>query len=177
MWNCNEGESNINFIHTFGSKVTLGKDLKTLKNSLHGGMIWFPGIKSAKIPTDVTEDIVRDYALTNGLVDIKVCAIDELCRPWNSWSGKRQKDDYKMILIPCLTFIHFPIHAPSKSFSRNSTSEGIDRWEQSFLGRQANSIYKLSFGPGYSGCQVSKYVENTTFELTMIESDKDGVTK
>jgi hypothetical protein len=37
--------------------------------------------KSAGIPTDLTENIIRDYALRNGLVDIKVCAVSEL------WSG------------------------------------------------------------------------------------------
>ena len=31
--------------------------------------------------TDITEDIIRNYALAHGLVDIKVCAVSEL------WSG------------------------------------------------------------------------------------------
>jgi len=37
--------------------------------------------KSAKIPTDVTEDVIRNYALKNGLVDVKVCAVSD------GWSG------------------------------------------------------------------------------------------
>ena len=37
--------------------------------------------KSAKIPTDITEDTIRAVALPMGLVDIKVCAVDE------TWSG------------------------------------------------------------------------------------------
>jgi hypothetical protein len=37
--------------------------------------------KSAKVATDITEDTVREVALPLGLVDIKVCAVDEL------WSG------------------------------------------------------------------------------------------
>jgi len=37
--------------------------------------------KSAKIPTDITEDTIRNYALRNGLVDVKVCAVSD------SWSG------------------------------------------------------------------------------------------
>ena len=37
--------------------------------------------KSAKIPTDVNEDDIRNYALQNGLVDIKVCAVSDI------WSG------------------------------------------------------------------------------------------
>jgi hypothetical protein len=37
--------------------------------------------KSAKAATDVTEDVIREVALPLGLVDIKVCAVDEF------WSG------------------------------------------------------------------------------------------
>ena len=37
--------------------------------------------KSAKIPTDITEETIRQYALSNGLVDVKVCAVSEI------WSG------------------------------------------------------------------------------------------
>lgn len=37
--------------------------------------------KSAKIPTDITEDTIRNYALRNDLVDVKVCAVSEI------WSG------------------------------------------------------------------------------------------
>lgn len=37
--------------------------------------------KSAKIPTDVTEDTIRNYALKHDLVDVKVCAVSDV------WSG------------------------------------------------------------------------------------------
>ena len=37
--------------------------------------------KSSKVPTDITEDTIRAVALPMGLVDIKVCAVDEV------WSG------------------------------------------------------------------------------------------
>jgi hypothetical protein len=37
--------------------------------------------KSARIPTDITEDLIRNYALKNGLVDVKVCAVSDI------WSG------------------------------------------------------------------------------------------
>jgi len=37
--------------------------------------------KSSKVPTDITEDTIRELALPMGLVDIKVCAVDEV------WSG------------------------------------------------------------------------------------------
>ena len=39
--------------------------------------------KAAKVPTDMTEDVVREVALPLGLVDNKVCAID------GTWSGLR----------------------------------------------------------------------------------------
>jgi hypothetical protein len=39
--------------------------------------------KASKVPTDMTEDVVREVALPTGLVDNKVCAIDE------TWSGLR----------------------------------------------------------------------------------------
>jgi hypothetical protein len=39
--------------------------------------------KAAKVPTDMTEDVVREVALPRGLVDNKVCAIDDV------WSGLR----------------------------------------------------------------------------------------
>ncbi len=37
--------------------------------------------KSAKIDTDVTENVIRNYALKNDLVDVKVCAVSD------AWSG------------------------------------------------------------------------------------------
>jgi len=37
--------------------------------------------KSAKIPTDVTEDQIRARALKTDLVDVKVCAVSDI------WSG------------------------------------------------------------------------------------------
>ena len=37
--------------------------------------------KSAKVPTDITEDVVREVALPLGFVDVKVCAVDA------TWSG------------------------------------------------------------------------------------------
>lgn len=37
--------------------------------------------KASKVPTDITEDVLREVILPTGLVDIKVCAVDEV------WSG------------------------------------------------------------------------------------------
>jgi uncharacterized protein (TIGR03083 family) len=39
--------------------------------------------RAARVPTDMTEHVVREVALPTGLVDNKVCAIDE------TWSGLR----------------------------------------------------------------------------------------
>jgi hypothetical protein len=49
---------------------------------LPAGMLWISWPKKAsKVPTDLTEDVIRNHALTNGLVDVKVAAIDAV------WSG------------------------------------------------------------------------------------------
>lgn len=46
------------------------------------GALWVAWPKKAsRVPTDVTEDVVRELALAAGVVDVKVCAIDE------TWSG------------------------------------------------------------------------------------------
>jgi hypothetical protein len=46
------------------------------------GSIWVPWYKkAAKLPTEITEDTVREAAFPLGLVDVKVCAVDE------KWSG------------------------------------------------------------------------------------------
>lgn len=72
------------FIHFFTkSEVEYLEKLPVLKAQLQpDGMIWasWPK-KSAKILTDITEEKIRNFALENGLVDIKVCAVDE------TWSG------------------------------------------------------------------------------------------
>lgn len=73
-----------NFIHYFTKEAKpLEKTLIALKKELVAdGMIWVSWPKKAsKVPTDVTEDVIRTIALKNGLVDIKVCAVDEV------WSG------------------------------------------------------------------------------------------
>ena len=73
-----------NLIHYFTQLADdLRRDMPLLKEEIEAnGMIWISWPKKAsKITTDITEDVVRGLALSNGLVDIKVCAIDEI------WSG------------------------------------------------------------------------------------------
>lgn len=46
------------------------------------GFLWVSWPKKAsKVPTDITEDVIRDVILPTGLVDVKVCAVDA------TWSG------------------------------------------------------------------------------------------
>ena len=46
------------------------------------GALWIAWPKrSSGVPTDLNEHVVRDFALTHGRVDVKVCAIDEV------WTG------------------------------------------------------------------------------------------
>jgi hypothetical protein len=64
-------------------RAELARKLAALQPKLQpAGMIWVAWPKKAsKVPTDITEDVVREVALPRGLVDVKVCAIDEV------WSG------------------------------------------------------------------------------------------
>ena len=57
--------------------------LSKLRNELkQDGFVWVSWPKkSSKIPTDITENTIRDIALPLGFVDIKVCAVSEV------WSG------------------------------------------------------------------------------------------
>lgn len=72
------------YIHLFATRrKRLASELARLAPYLRkDGMLWVSWPKKAsKVETDVTEDVVREIALPMGLVDVKVCAIDEV------WSG------------------------------------------------------------------------------------------
>jgi len=83
---CSENENNhsIDFIHLF---CTTFKELENnapfLKNQLKkDGLLWVSWPKgSSGIITDLKRDIIRAFLLNLGLVDVKVCAVDE------KWSG------------------------------------------------------------------------------------------
>jgi hypothetical protein len=71
-------------VHLFVTeKAKLGKTLVTLRKTLTDeAVLWISWPKKAsKMPTDITEDTIRELALPLGFVDIKVCAVDE------TWSG------------------------------------------------------------------------------------------
>jgi len=73
-------------VHLFVKNVKeFEKEMKKLKSFCKQNpniTIWVSWYKkAAKIPTDITEDIIRNYALKNDLVDVKVCAVSDI------WSG------------------------------------------------------------------------------------------
>jgi hypothetical protein len=63
----------------------LRRRIEALARVIHpAGGLWIAWPKRASgVPTDMTEDVVREVALPLGLVDNKVCAIDQ------TWSGLR----------------------------------------------------------------------------------------
>lgn len=74
------------FIHLFVKSVKeFESEMKALKSVYKKNStvtIWVSWYKkAAKIPTDITEDVIRNYALKNDLVDVKVCAVSDI------WSG------------------------------------------------------------------------------------------
>jgi hypothetical protein len=72
------------FVHFFTSRRSeLQEKMSILRKKISDeGTIWISWPKkSAGTSTDVTEDVIREVALPLGLVDVKVCAVDE------TWSG------------------------------------------------------------------------------------------
>jgi hypothetical protein len=59
-------------------RARLAKALKAALPKLKpAGVVWVSWPKKAsKVPTDITEDTIREIALPMGLVDVKVCAVD-----------------------------------------------------------------------------------------------------
>ncbi|KPF58620.1 hypothetical protein IP88_16435 [alpha proteobacterium AAP81b] len=74
----------LNMAHLFVTeRAVLAESLATLRPLLApAGMVWVSWPKkAAKVPTDITEDVIRAVALPMGYVDVKVCAVDA------TWSG------------------------------------------------------------------------------------------
>jgi Protein of unknown function (DUF3052) len=79
-----KADSSTNLVHTFSTeRGALAGLLAELRKKLsHEAAIWVSWPKkSSKVPTDITEDTIREVALPLGFVDIKVCAVTEV------WSG------------------------------------------------------------------------------------------
>jgi hypothetical protein len=82
---CSKNESP-DFVHLFVKSVkefeTEMKKLRSIFKQNPAIIIWVSWYKKlSKIPTDITEDVIRNYALKNEFVDVKVCAVSEI------WSG------------------------------------------------------------------------------------------
>jgi hypothetical protein len=74
----------LDLVHLFATEAkALAARLRSYRKAIApDGMIWASWPKKASgVATDVTETVVRATALANGLVDIKVCAVDDV------WSG------------------------------------------------------------------------------------------
>lgn len=72
------------YIHYFAfSKAELEAFFKVVRKYLQKeGMLWISWVKkTSKIESDLNENIIREIGLSNGLVDVKVVAIDDI------WSG------------------------------------------------------------------------------------------
>lgn len=79
-----DAQQGYQFIHLFtASRAVLEKLSRPLMGLIaRDGMIWVSWPKKAsKVQTDITEDTIREIVLPLGLVDVKVCAVDE------TWSG------------------------------------------------------------------------------------------
>lgn len=71
-------------VHVFvTTRAELAKQLAHLRKTLTpDGYVWVSWPKKAsRVPTNITEDVIREVALPLGFVDIKVCAVSEV------WSG------------------------------------------------------------------------------------------
>ena len=83
MFDRRAGEQ-VDIAHVFVTKrADLRRQLLALRKALRpDASVWVSWPKkSSKVPTDITEDVIRDVALPMGFVDIKVCAVSDV------WSG------------------------------------------------------------------------------------------
>lgn len=84
QWDAWRGSEGWDFVHGFtASRGVLADNARPLMQAItRDGVIWISWPKRAsKVPTDITEDVIREVVLPIGLVDIKVAAVSEI------WSG------------------------------------------------------------------------------------------
>jgi hypothetical protein len=66
------------------TRAVLERRFEVVAKAVGQGILWMAWPKrSSGVETDLTEDVIRDVAIAAGLVDTKVCAIDD------TWSGLR----------------------------------------------------------------------------------------
>jgi hypothetical protein len=78
------GHGPFDFIFLFANSQAEFRPLfRRMSNALaSAGMLWVSWPKKASgVPTDLTEDVIRQIGLKSGLVDVKVCAVTDV------WSG------------------------------------------------------------------------------------------
>ena len=91
----------IEAVHIFTTESAfLDVTLSKLRNEItQDGFVWVSWPKkSSKVPTDITEDTIREIALPLGFVDIKVCAVSEV------WSGLKlviRRSERHRGYLPC----------------------------------------------------------------------------
>ena len=79
-----KGKASLEAVHVFVTKrADLARHLTHLRKTLApDGYVWISWPKRASnVPTNITEDVIRELCLPMGFVDIKVCAVSEV------WSG------------------------------------------------------------------------------------------
>lgn len=76
------GYAQVNHVFAFTQKELMAVVSKLVIEAPVGAMLWVSWPKKAsKVPTDITEDVLRTLILPTGWVDVKVCAVSEV------WSG------------------------------------------------------------------------------------------
>ena len=77
-------DAQTDLVHLFVvERAVLAKEAQRLRRLLRpDAVLWISWPKkAAKVPTDITEDVIREVLLPMGWVDVKVCAVDA------TWSG------------------------------------------------------------------------------------------
>lgn len=80
----NQPTAQVQLVHAFFTeRAALASSLAVWRRTLaDDASLWISWPKkAAKVPTDITEDVIREVALPLGFVDVKVCAVSEV------WSG------------------------------------------------------------------------------------------
>jgi hypothetical protein len=83
-WSAISGSQKYDAVHAFTrQRAEIEDGLAGIETAIkRDGMVWVSWPKKAsKVPTDVTEDVIRSEALKRDLVDVKVAAVNEI------WSG------------------------------------------------------------------------------------------
>jgi len=83
-WSAISGSQKYDAVHAFTrQRAEIEDGLAHIETAIkRDGMVWVSWPKKAsKVPTDVTEDVIRSEALKRDLVDVKVAAVNEI------WSG------------------------------------------------------------------------------------------